>query len=115
MFPLAYGFGFKDVPISRIPVSEVQTTLMLFPIEPVSAKVMSRVLAAVETEVEKFLGNFVLREYDAVMAAKLPNGARLNHVLEQMGVAYGPRPLPGNLASQAARDKRKAKVSKNWP
>jgi hypothetical protein len=58
-----------------------------------------------ETEAEKFLASFIPREYDVVMAVKLLNGGRLNHVLEQMGVAYDPLLLPGREASQAARDK----------
>jgi hypothetical protein len=52
-------------------------------------------LAELETEAEKFLASFIPREYDVVMAVKLLNGGRLNHVLEQMGVAYDPLPLPG--------------------
>jgi hypothetical protein len=54
------------------------------------------------------LRSFGPREYDAVMAVKLLNGGRLNHVFEQMGVAYAPHPLPGSKASQTARDKQKA-------
>jgi hypothetical protein len=68
-------------------------------------EVASHVLAEVETEAVRFLGSFIPREYDAVMAVKLLNGGHLNCVLEQMGVAYGPRLLPGSDASQAARDK----------
>jgi hypothetical protein len=66
-------------------------------------------LAEVETtKEERFLGSFTPREYDdAVMVAKLRNGGRLNRVLKHMGVAYDPRPLPGNEASQEVRDKRK--------
>jgi hypothetical protein len=43
---------------------------------------MSHIFLEVETEAERFLGSFILREYDEVMAVKLPNGSRLNHVLE---------------------------------
>jgi hypothetical protein len=43
---------------------------------------VSRILAEVETEAERFFGSFIPREYDVVMAMKLPNGHRLNHVLE---------------------------------
>jgi hypothetical protein len=69
---------------------------------------VSRILAEVETtKEERFLGSFTPREYDAVMVAKLRNGGRLNRVLKHMGVAYDPRPLPGNEASQEVRDKRK--------
>jgi hypothetical protein len=105
MFPLASNFGFKDVPVGTTPVSKVRTSLPLFPVEPVSVEDVSRVLAEVETEAERFLGSFGPREYDVVMAAKLPNGGRLNHVFGQMGVVYAPRPLPGSKASQAAKDK----------
>jgi hypothetical protein len=53
---------------------------------------VSLVLVEVETEVKRFLGSFEPREYDAVMAAKLPNGGCLNRVFEQMGVVYAPTP-----------------------
>jgi hypothetical protein len=43
MFPLASGFGFKDVPVGTTPVSKVQTLLPLFPVEPVSAEAASHV------------------------------------------------------------------------
>jgi hypothetical protein len=70
------------------------------------------ILAEVETEAERFLGSFSPREHDALVMVKLPNGGCLNHAFEQMGVAYAPCPLPSSEASQAARDKRKAEVSK---
>jgi hypothetical protein len=100
------------VPVGTTPVSKVQTPLLLFPIEPVSTEMACHVLAEVETAAERFLGSFVLREYDVVMAAKLLNGGHLNHILDQMGVAYGPRLLPVSEASRAVRDKQNAEVSK---
>jgi hypothetical protein len=112
MFPLACGFSFKDVTVGMTPVSKIQTLLPLFPVEPVSAEDAAHVLVEVETEAERFLWSFGLREYDALMTAKLPNGGRLNRVFEKMGVAYAPHLLPGSEASQAARDKWKAEVSK---
>jgi hypothetical protein len=110
MFPLASGFGFKNVLIGMTPVSKVWASLLLFPVEPVAVEDISRVLAKVETEAKRFLGTFGLREYDEVMVAKLPNGGHLNCVFEQMGVAYVSCPFPGSEASQATRDKRKVKV-----
>jgi hypothetical protein len=59
-----------------------------------------------------FGGSFGPREYDALVAANIPNGGRLNRVFEHMGVLYAPRPLPGSKASQATVGKRKAEVSK---
>jgi hypothetical protein len=112
MFPRDFGFSFRNVPISMMPVLGVRTPLPLFPVKPVSLEDISHVLAEVETDAERFLGSFGSREYDVVMAAKLPNGGHLNHVFEKMGVTYAPRPLPGSEASQAARDEQKAEVSR---
>jgi hypothetical protein len=112
MFSLASGFGFTDVHVGTTAVSKVRTSLPLFPVEPVSTEDVSQVLVEVETEAERFLGRFRPREYDAVMAAKFLNGGHLNRVFEKMGVVYAPHPLPGSEASQAAKDKRKAEVSK---
>jgi hypothetical protein len=80
MFSLAVGFGFKEVTISMTPMSKVRTPLPMFPVEPVSAEDTPRVLVEVETKAKRFLGSFGLREYDALMMAKLSNGGRLNHV-----------------------------------
>jgi hypothetical protein len=82
MFPLASGFGFKDMTIGMTPVLKIQTPLSLFPVESVSAEDAARVLAEVETEAKRFLGSFSLRDHDTLMTVKLPNGGRLNHVFE---------------------------------
>jgi hypothetical protein len=82
MFPLTSGFGFKDVTIGMTPVLKIQTPLSLFPVESVSAKDAACVLAEVEIEAKRFLGSFSLRDHDALMTVKLPNGGRLNHVFE---------------------------------
>jgi hypothetical protein len=63
-------------------------------------------------EIERVLGSFGPREYDALMAVNIPNGGRLNRILKQMGVSYFPRPQPGSAASQSANKKRKAEVAK---
>jgi hypothetical protein len=112
IFPLASSFGFTDVTVGTTPVSKIRTPLLVFPMEPVSTGDASHILAEVETEAKRFLGSFGPRELDFLMMAKLPNGRHLNHVLEQMGVPYVPCPLLDSEASQAARDKRKARVFK---
>jgi hypothetical protein len=95
MYPLAVGF---DTTL----VSKVEVPLSLFAVENVTAKHATRVLAEVETEAERVLGSFGLKEYDALRSANILNGGRLNRVLEQMGVPYTPHPIPGSDASQAA-------------
>jgi hypothetical protein len=79
--------------------------LPLFLIETVSMENGCCVLAQVETEVKRILGIFGPKEHDALEMAKLPNGGLLNHVFEQMGVAYAPRPLPRTEAFQVVREK----------
>jgi hypothetical protein len=98
MCPLASSFGFKDVTIATTVVSKVQTPLPVFPMGAVSVENASRLLAEVQTEAERTLGSFVLKDYDALSMANLPNSGRLNHIFEQMGLAYAPRPLPGTKA-----------------
>jgi hypothetical protein len=63
-------------------------------------------------EAERILGSFVLKKHGALKTVNLPNGGRLNHDFEQMGMAYAPSPLLGTEASQAVREKRKAEESK---
>jgi hypothetical protein len=112
MYPLASGFGFKAVTVGSTPMSKVQTPLPMFSVEAVSTESASCILAEVETEAERILGSFGLKEYDALSMVKLPNGGCLNHVFEQMGLAYASRPLPRTEAFLAAKEKCKVEVSK---
>jgi hypothetical protein len=113
MYPPASSFGFKGVTLSTTPVSRVRTPLLVFLVEMVSVENTRHILAKVETEVEKILGSFGPKEYDALTTAKLPNGERLNRVFEQMGLAYALRPLPGSEASQMARKSEKLRCQRN--
>jgi hypothetical protein len=79
MYPLTASYGFCGVTISTTPVSKVQTQLPLFLIETVSVKNGHHVLEEVETETERIIGSFRLKEYDALKTVNLPNGDRLNH------------------------------------
>jgi hypothetical protein len=84
MYHLAVGFGFHGMVVDTTPVSKVWMPLPLFPIGVIPARDVSRVLAEVETEAERFLGSFGSKDYDALSSAKLPNGGCLNRVFEQM-------------------------------
>jgi hypothetical protein len=95
MYPLASSFGFSGVTVGTTPVSNVQTPLLVFPVGAVSVEGADCLLAEVEIEAERILESFRLKEYDAPSMVNLPNGGRLNHVFEQMGLAYAPWPLPG--------------------
>jgi hypothetical protein len=102
MYQLAVGFGFESVPLGMTPVLKVETPLPLFAVGNVVVEYAAHVLAEVETEAENVLGSFGPQEYDALCMVNIPNDGRLNRVLEQIGVPYAPRPLPGSDASQAA-------------
>jgi hypothetical protein len=82
MYPLATGFGFESVPVGMTPMSKVELPLPPFVVSTISAEHAGRVLAEVETEAERVLGSFGPREYDALVAANILNGGRLNQVLE---------------------------------
>jgi hypothetical protein len=99
MYLLAVGFGFASVTLGVTPVSKVETPLPLFAVGNVGAEYATHVLAEVETKAKKVLGSFRPKEYDALCTVNILNGGHLNRVLEQMGVPYAPRPLPGSKAS----------------
>jgi hypothetical protein len=80
MYPLVAGFGFERVPVGMTPVSKVETPLPLFTLGSIAMQHASHILAEVEMEVERVLGGFWPREYDALVATNVPNGGRLNHV-----------------------------------
>jgi hypothetical protein len=99
--------------IATTVVSKVQTPLPVFPMGAVSVENASRLLAEVQTEAERILGSFVLKDYDALSMANLPNGGRLNHVFEQMGLAYAPRPLPRTKAFPGGERETQSSSIKN--
>jgi pyruvate/2-oxoglutarate dehydrogenase complex dihydrolipoamide acyltransferase (E2) component len=94
------------------PALKVEAPMPLFVVETVAVGHAICVLAEIETEVERALGCFGPREYDAFKVVNIPNRGRFNRILEQMGVSYAPCPLPGSEASQAASKKWKVEVSK---
>jgi hypothetical protein len=78
MYPLVAGFGFKNVTTSRTSMSRVEVPLPIFLVEPISTESTDCFLAKVETNAEKVLGSYMLKEHDTCMAATLPNSGRLN-------------------------------------
>jgi hypothetical protein len=114
MYPLSVNFGFKSVAVGLTAVSKVETPLPLFVVGRVSVEHAERVLAEVKTKAEKVLGSFGPREHDALVLVNIPNGGCVNHVFEQMGVSYAPRPLP-EVSSKLALKKAKAGASRLSP
>jgi hypothetical protein len=112
MNPLAIGFIFKSVPLGMTPMSKVETPLPLFVVGNIDVEHDDHVLAEIETEADKVLGSFRLKEYDGMCMANIPNDGHLSRVLEQMVVPYAPHPLPSTEASQVSIKKWKAEVSK---
>jgi hypothetical protein len=102
MYLLAASFGFEGLPLEMTPMSKVEAPLPLFAVGNVAAEYAARVLVEVETEAEKVLGSFGPKGYDVLYMVNIPKGSRLKRVLEQIGVPYTPRPLPGSETSQIA-------------
>jgi hypothetical protein len=105
MYPLASSFGFSGVSIGMAPMSKIQMSLPLFLVHTLSMENGPHVLEELDMEDGMILGSFGPKEFDALEMVKLPNAGHLNHVFEQMGVAYAPCLLPGTEAFQATREK----------
>jgi hypothetical protein len=84
------------VSLGTTPISKVETPLPPFAVGRVAAEYTARVMAEVEMEAKKVLGSFGPKEYDTLCMVNILSGNHLNRVLEQMGVSYAPRPLPGS-------------------
>jgi hypothetical protein len=54
--------------------------LLKFPVTQVEGESASQFLVKVELDTERVIGTYSLREHEACVSAKLPNGGRLNHV-----------------------------------
>jgi hypothetical protein len=78
MYPLASGFGFRDVAIGTTTMSKVETPLPIFHEEAISAEGTDHFSVKLETDDENVLGSYRPREHDVLMTAKLPNGGCLN-------------------------------------
>jgi hypothetical protein len=63
-------------------VLNVETPLPLFVVGTIAADHADLFLAEVETYAERVLRSFGPGEYVALMVANIPNGGRLNRVLE---------------------------------
>jgi hypothetical protein len=85
IFSLAASFGFESVPLGMTP-------LPLFDVGTIAMEHTDHFLVEVEIEAERVLVSFRPREYVALRVVNIPNGGRLNHVLEQMGVSYFSHP-----------------------
>jgi hypothetical protein len=60
------------------PVLKVKISLPRFAVVTIAMEHTSHLFAEVETEAKRVLGSFGPREYDALVAANIPNGGRLN-------------------------------------
>jgi hypothetical protein len=74
MYLLAATFGFENVALVTTPVLKVEAALLLFAVENVAGEHANRVWVEIETEAERVLGSFGLKEYDTLRAANIPNG-----------------------------------------
>jgi hypothetical protein len=71
----------------------VKVPLPRFPISHEDDEDDSKFLARVEQEARVVVGSYTCTEHKACLTG-LQNNSHLNHVLELVRVAYGPRPVP---------------------
>jgi hypothetical protein len=104
VWPLATDVSFEHGKVGLTPISKLKVPLPRFPL---SHKDDTGFLARVEQEARNIVGSYTCVEHDAYVSG-LPNNCRLNHVLELVGVAYGPRlaPVPAEVLK-----KRKVEAS----
>jgi hypothetical protein len=83
VWPLAAGVNFEQVkvPLPRFPISHEDDEDDI------------KFLARVEQEARVVVGSYTCTEHKACLTG-LQNNSHLNHVLELVRVAYGPRPVP---------------------
>jgi hypothetical protein len=115
VWPLSVGVDFEQVKVDLTPFLQHKVPLPNFPLSHEDGEDDVQLLARVEQEDRNIMGGYTHVEHEAYIAS-LPNNGRLNHVLEVVGVAYGPRPVP---ISTKVLKKRKAdaatKVSAKRP
>jgi hypothetical protein len=93
---------FEQVKVDLTPVLQLMIPLPNFPLLH-EGEDDAQLLARVEQEARNIVGGYTHAEDEACIAS-LPNNSRLNHVLEIVGVSYGPHPMP---VSTAVLKKRK--------
>jgi hypothetical protein len=71
-------------------------------------------LVGVELEAEGIVGSYTKAEHDACLM-HVRNGGRLNHIFELVGVAYGPRAVPGTDEFTKVMWKRKLDAARKNP
>jgi hypothetical protein len=112
--PLATGVGFERVAVSMPPILKLKIPLPKFVAARKDDEDDVKFLARVELDAEGIMGSYTRPEHDACIAG-LRNRDCLNHVFEVMGVAYGPRLVPGSDGFTEASKKRQADAAGKTP
>jgi hypothetical protein len=84
-------------------------------------KTDEEIVADIEKKVVQMIGNFTHKEWECAQRILKHQGG-VNHVLDEMGITYSPRPVPlttgkkiqplGNIGSEPAETSRNGKSSK---
>jgi hypothetical protein len=99
IYLLPAGVGLGRITDGVTPVLRLKLPLLKFHVVRKDDEDDVQFLVRVELETEGVVGSYTRLELDVCMAG-LPNWGRLNHVLELVGVPYGPRPVTGMEASE---------------
>jgi hypothetical protein len=110
MYPLAAGVGFDRVTTCETLVSKLKVSLPKFVVILKDEDEDDvQFLVRVELEVEGIVGSYTKPEHDACLR-QVRNDGQLNRVFELVGVAYGPRLVPG---TEVARKRKLDAIGKD--
>jgi hypothetical protein len=93
VWPLSAGVDFEHVKVDFTLVSWLKNPLPNFPLCREGEEDDVRFLARVEQEARNIVDGYMRVEHEACLTS-IPNNGLLNHVLELVGVSYGPCPVP---------------------
>jgi hypothetical protein len=93
----------------------------IFNVKRPADKTDEEIVVEVEKKVVQMIGNLTHKELECAQRI-LKHQGRVNHVFDEMGVTYSPRPVPptaskklqppGNIGSEPVETSRKTKSSK---
>jgi hypothetical protein len=93
VWPLSAGVNFEHVKVDLTPASLLKVPLPRFSMLHDDGEDDAQLLARVEQEATNIMDSYTRATHEACVAS-LSNNIHLNHMLEVVGVSYGPRPVP---------------------
>jgi hypothetical protein len=121
IWPCQPRWGSWAFKVQWLPGLDQDVRSPIFNVKRPADKTDEEVIVEVERKVVQMIGNFTHKEWECTQRI-LKHQGRVNHVFDEMGVTYSPRPVPptaskkmqppGNIGSEPVETSRKSKSSK---